>query len=95
MATQRNSITVENIDISEVADPDSYIAAVACLYGDIYAAIEWLAKNVENAKVFYCAGAVGGVFEAYKVGVDRLWKIIKTPLKWSACPMATGIQKTA
>ena len=28
-------ITVENIDISEVADPDSYIAAVACLYGDI------------------------------------------------------------
>lgn len=66
-------ITVENIDISEVADPDSYIAAVACLYGDIgYAAIEWLAKNVENAKVFYCAGAVGGgVFEAYKVGVDK------------------------
>ena len=64
-------ITVENIDISEV-DPDSYML-VACLYGDIgYAAIEWLAKNVENAKIFYCAGAVGGgVFEAYKVGVDK------------------------
>lgn len=66
-------ITVENIDISTAADPETYIAAVGCLYGDIgYAAIEWLSKNVEDAKVFYCAGAVGGgVFEAYKVGVDQ------------------------
>ena len=66
-------ITVENIDVAAVAKPEEYIAAVACLYRDIgYAAIKWLAENVENAKVFYCAGAVGGgVFEAYKVGVDR------------------------
>jgi ABC-type sugar transport system substrate-binding protein len=66
-------ITVENIDVSGVTSPESYVAAVGCLYGDIgYAAIEWLANNVENAKVFYCAGAVGGgVFESYKVGVDK------------------------
>ena len=66
-------ITVENIDVAAVADEDEYIAAVGCVYGDIgYAAIEWLANNVEDAKVFYCAGAVGGgVFEAYKVGVDQ------------------------
>lgn len=66
-------ITIENIDVADVADEDEYIAAVACVYGDIgYAAIEWLAKNVEDAKMFYCAGAVGGgVFEAYKVGVDK------------------------
>lgn len=55
------------------ASPDSYVAAVGCVYGDIgYAAIEWLAQNIEDAKVFYCAGAVGGgVYEAYKVGVDQ------------------------
>lgn len=66
-------ITVENIDVASVADEDEYIAAVGCVYGDIgYAAIKWLAENVENAKVFYCAGAVGGgVFEAYKEGVDK------------------------
>lgn len=66
-------ITVENIDVASVCEPDQYIAAVGCMYGDIgYAAIDWLAKNVEDAKVFYCAGAVGGgVFEAYKIGVDQ------------------------
>ena len=66
-------ITVENMDPSSVADEDDYIAAVGCVYGDIgYAAIKWLSENVEDAKVFYCAGAVGGgVFEAYKVGVDQ------------------------
>jgi len=66
-------ITVENIDVADVADEDEYIAAVGCLYGDIgYAAIKWLAENVEDAKVFYCAGAVGGgVFESYKIGVDQ------------------------
>ncbi len=65
-------ITVENIDVAAVADEDEYIAAVGCVYGDIgYAAIKWLSENVEDAKVFYCAGAVGGgVFEAYKEGVD-------------------------
>lgn len=66
-------ITIENIDVASVADEDEYVAAVGCVYGDIgYAAIKWLAENVEDAKVFYCAGAVGGgVFEAYKEGVDR------------------------
>lgn len=66
-------ITVENIDVAAVCAPESYIAAVGCVYGDIgYAAIEWLASNVENAKVFYCGGAVGGgVFEAYMTGVER------------------------
>ena len=66
-------ITVENIDVADVCEPDSYVAAVGCVYGDIgYAAIEWLAQNIEDAKVFYCAGAVGGgVYEAYKVGVDQ------------------------
>jgi ribose transport system substrate-binding protein len=66
-------ITVENIDVAAVATPEQYVASVGCLYGDIgYAAIEWLSKNVKDAKVFYCAGAVGGgVFEAYKVGVDK------------------------
>ena len=66
-------ITVENIDIGTVCKPDQYIASVGCLYGDIgYAAIKWLSENVKDAKVFYCAGAVGGgVFETYKVGVDK------------------------
>jgi ABC-type sugar transport system substrate-binding protein len=66
-------ITVENIDVAGVCQPEQYVASVGCLYGDIgYAAIEWLSSNVENPKVFYCAGAVGGgVFEAYKVGVDK------------------------
>jgi ABC-type sugar transport system substrate-binding protein len=66
-------ITVENIDVASECKPEQYVASVGCLYGDIgYAAIDYLAKNVENAKVFYCAGAVGGgVFEAYKVGVDK------------------------
>ena len=74
MANEANiPITVENIDVASVADEDDYIAAVGCIYGDIgYAAIKWLAENVEDAKVFYCAGAVGGgVFEDYKVGVDQ------------------------
>lgn len=66
-------ITVENIDVANVAKPEEYVAAVGCLYGDIgYAAIDWLSKNVKDAKVFYCAGAAGGgVFEAYKIGVDK------------------------
>ena len=66
-------ITVENTDVAAVADEEDYIACVGCVYGDIgYAAIKWLAENVEDAKVFYCAGAVGGgVFEAYKEGVDK------------------------
>lgn len=66
-------ITIENIDVASVADEDDYVAAVGCVYGDIgYAAIKWLSENVEDAKVFYCAGAVGGgVFEAYKEGVDK------------------------
>lgn len=66
-------ITVENLDIAPYTDASKYVASVGCVYGDIgYAAIEWLANNVENAKMFYCAGAVGGgVFEAYKEGVDQ------------------------
>lgn len=66
-------ITVENLDIAPYTDASKYVASVGCVYGDIgYAAIEWLANNVENAKMFYCAGAVGGgVFEAYKEGVDK------------------------
>ncbi len=66
-------ITIENIDVSAVIEDDDYIAAVACEYGDIgYAAIQWLSENVDDAKVFYCAGAVGGgVYESYKIGVDK------------------------
>ena len=66
-------ITIENIDVASVADEDEYIAAVGCVYGDIgYAAVKWLAENVEDAKMFYCAGAVGGgVFEAYWEGVEK------------------------
>lgn len=66
-------ITVENLDMNGFCDADKYVGCVGCVYGNIgYAAIEWLANNVEDAKVFYCAGAVGGgVFEAYKVGVDQ------------------------
>ena len=66
-------ITVENIDVAAVAEPEAYVAAVGCVYGDIgYAAIAWLSQNVEDAKVFYCGGAVGGgVFEAYMIGVNQ------------------------
>lgn len=76
-------ITIENIDVASVCAPETYIASVGCVYGDIgYAAIEWLSKNVENAKVFYCAGAVGGgVFEAYKVGVDKALEDFKDSIE--------------
>ncbi|MDD4079989.1 MAG: sugar ABC transporter substrate-binding protein [Eubacteriales bacterium] len=76
-------IAVENIDVAGVANPEEYVAAVGCLYGDIgYAAIEWLSKNVEDAKVFYCAGAVGGgVFETYKVGVDKALEDFKDDIE--------------
>ena len=76
-------ITVENIDVASVADEDEYIAAVGCVYGDIgYAAIKWLSENVEDAKVFYCAGAVGGgVFEAYKEGVDKALEEFKDSIE--------------
>ena len=87
-------ITVENIDVADVCEPDSYVAAVGCVYGDIgYAAIEWLAQNIEDAKVFYCAGAVGGgVYEAYKVGVDqRSGRLRRFQSKWSACSTPTRL----
>ena len=76
-------ITVENIDVASVADEDEYIAAVGCVYGDIgYAAIKWLSENVADAKVFYCAGAVGGgVFEAYKEGVDKALEEFKDSIE--------------
>ncbi len=76
-------IAVENIDVAGVSSPEAYVAAVGCLYGDIgYAAIEWLSKNVENAKVFYCAGAVGGgVYETYKVGVDKALEDFKDDIE--------------
>ncbi|MDD2562048.1 MAG: sugar ABC transporter substrate-binding protein [Eubacteriales bacterium] len=76
-------ITVENIDVAGVSNPEEYVAAVGCLYGDIgYAAIEWLSKNVEDAKVFYCAGAVGGgVFETYKIGVDKALEDFKDDIE--------------
>lgn len=76
-------ITVENIDVAGVSNPEEYVAAVGCLYGDIgYAAIEWLSENVEDAKVFYCAGAVGGgVFETYKIGVDKALEDFKDDIE--------------
>lgn len=84
MANEANiPITVENIDVAAVADEEDYIAAVACEYGDIgYGAIKWLAENVEDAKVFYCAGAVGGgVFESYWVGVEKALNEFKDSIK--------------
>ena len=76
-------ITVENIDVAGVSNPEEYVAAVGSLNGDIdYAAIEWLSKNVEDAKVFYCAGAVGGgVFETYKIGVDKALEDFKDDIE--------------
>lgn len=52
---------------------------VASVYGDIgYAAIEWISENVEDAKVFFCGGAVGGgVFEAYQIGVTQAFEDFK------------------
>lgn len=69
-------ITVENLDMREYAEDDKYISSIGSVYADVgYTAIEWLANNVENAKVFYAAGAVGGgVFEGYIVGVEQALK---------------------
>lgn len=66
-------ITIENEDVSGAVDEDDYIGTVACLYRNIgYAAIKWLSENVKDAKMFYCAGAVGGgVFEDYIIGVNK------------------------
>lgn len=67
-------ITIENL---EPADKNAnYISTIGCLYGDIgYAAMDYIAKAKPNAKVFFCAGAVGGgVYEAYQEGVDKAVK---------------------
>jgi len=64
-------ITVENLPPAENAG--DYISCVACLYGDIgYAAIEYIANTIPDAKVFFAAGAKGGgVYETYQEGIDK------------------------
>ncbi|MEG0252357.1 MAG: sugar ABC transporter substrate-binding protein, partial [Christensenellaceae bacterium] len=66
-------VTVENISMDSVKDPGDYIAAVGCLYDNIgEAAINYIAEVKPGAKIFYCAGQVGGgVYEKYQEGVDR------------------------
>ncbi len=48
------------------------LGQVACQYGDIgYAAVQWAAENVPDAKMLYVHGGPGeGVYEAYQIGVD-------------------------
>jgi ribose transport system substrate-binding protein len=66
-------IAVDNTFLPDDGSAGECIGQVACQYGDIgYAAIEWAANNVEDAKLLYVHGGTGeGVYEAYQVGVDR------------------------
>lgn len=66
-------VTIENISMDSVENPGDYIAAVGCLYDNIgEAAINYIAEVKPGAKIFYCAGQVGGgVYEKYQEGVDR------------------------
>ena len=64
-------ITIEN---QEPADTEGdYISTIACVYDNIgEAAMHYIAEQKPGAKVFFCAGGVGGgVYETYQVGVDR------------------------
>ncbi len=64
-------IVVENTFLDDSVG--EMVGQVACQYGDIgYAAIEWAANNVKDAKLLYVHGGTGeGVYEAYQVGVDK------------------------
>lgn len=64
-------ITVENLKLPE--NSGNFISIVACQYDDIgYAAIKYISEKWTNSKVLYVAGAKGGgVYETYKVGVDK------------------------
>lgn len=72
MANEANiPITVENLMVPE--DSGKFVSIVACKYDDIgYAAIKYIAENFSGAKILFVAGALGGgVYETYKVGVDK------------------------
>lgn len=64
-------VTVENVEPSDTTL--DYISTTGCLYDNIgEAAMYYIAEQQPGAKVFFCAGAVGGgVYETYQEGVDR------------------------
>lgn len=66
-------IANSNIFLPEDASAGKVVGQVGCLYRDIgYAAIKFAAENYPGCKLLYVHGAPGiGVFEDYKVGVDK------------------------
>jgi len=65
-------IVVENIFLSD-AQSTGIVGQVACQYHDIgYAAIKYAADTYPGKKLLYVHGGAGlGVYEDYKVGVDK------------------------
>lgn len=65
-------IAIENIFLSEEA-AKGVVGQVACQYRDIgYAAIKYAADNFAGCKLLYVHGGAGlGVYEDYKIGVDK------------------------
>jgi ABC-type sugar transport system substrate-binding protein len=66
-------IAVDNTFLPDDGSAGKMVGQVACQYGDIgYAAIQWAANNVPDAKLLYVHGGPGeGVYEAYQIGVDK------------------------
>ncbi len=65
-------VAIENIPVIGEEGFENICGNVACRYADIgYTAINWIAENIEDPKIFFVAGAVGGgVYEEYQKGVD-------------------------
>lgn len=65
-------IAIENIFLSDEAS-EGIVGQVACQYRDIgYAAIKYAADKFPGCKLLYVHGGAGmGVYEDYKIGVDK------------------------
>lgn len=65
-------ISIENIFLSDAAAAD-VVGQVACQYRDIgFAAIKYAADTFPGCKLLYVHGGAGmGVYEDYKIGVDK------------------------
>ncbi len=65
-------IAIENIFLSDAA-AEGVVGQVACQYRDIgYAAIKYAAETYPGCKLLYVHGGAGmGVYEDYKIGVDK------------------------
>lgn len=94
-------VVIENIFLSD-AQSTGIVGQVACQYHDIgYAAIKYAADTYPGAKLLYVHGGAGmGVYEDYKVGVDKALAEFKDKVtmvgsidgKWATEPAQTVTQ---